>query len=173
MTDAFSASVQSWQGFYAAVAQATAALLGLLFVAVSIRLASVTTAERLEQRGRVATVFSNLVTALILSLLMLIPDQSAGSIAAQIGIVALLSAVRVVRRSWQLMNARPRQRIEFGTWRRLAWTVFAIGMLGYTAAGLWLDGGAGYLYALLAAVFIFLVGAADVSWELLLQESAT
>jgi hypothetical protein len=171
MTDAFSASVQSWQGFYAAVAQATAALLGLLFVAVSIRLASVTAAERLELRGRVATVFSNLVSALVLSLVMLIPSQTAGSVAAEIGIVTILSAVRVVRRIWQLLSAKPRPRIELTTWRRLGWTLFAIGTLGYTVAGLWLDGGAGYLYALLTAVFIYLVGAADVSWDLLLQET--
>jgi hypothetical protein len=43
-------------------------------------------------------------------------------------------------------------------------------MLGYAAAGVWLEGNPGYLYALLAAVFVFLLGPADASWDLLLPD---
>lgn len=170
--DAFATSVLAWHDFFVAVAEATAALLGLLFVAVSIRIAASPNAQRAEERARAATVFGNLVAAMVLSLIVLIPRQDARSVALQIGLVAGLSLVRVIRRSWELLAARPRWRQSLTSTRRMAWTAFAVAMLLYAAIGLWTSGDAAYLYALLAAAFIFLIGAADVSWELLLHDEA-
>ena len=70
---AFTATLDSWHDFYLAVGSASAALLGLLFVGVSINLASVVAAERVDLRTRANLAFSNLLYLLGLSLIVLIP----------------------------------------------------------------------------------------------------
>ena len=170
VAEPFAASVVAWHDFYAAVAAATAALLGLLFVAVSIRLSSSPKANRLEERSRAVTVFGNLIAALVLALVILIPNQGARSVALQLAIVTVVSLARVVRRGADVVRRRASAGISWGGVRRLAWTAFGVVMLGYVVGGLWLNGDPGYLYALLAAVFVFLIGAADASWDLLLPD---
>jgi hypothetical protein len=171
--ESFTSSLQSWRDFYVTVAEATAALLGLLFVGVSIRLSAVSATQRPDQRTRAALAFGNLVSAMVLSLLVLIPGTDARTMALQIGLIAAILTVRIGRRAMELRRAWSRLSKPFATARRLAWAGTAIVMLLYTAVGLWTDGSAGYLYGLLASVFIFLVGAADVAWDLLMNDEVT
>lgn len=169
----FATSLAGWHEFYAAVAEATAALLGLLFVGVSIRLSAMSAGERPEQRVRAGLAFGNLIAALVVAFIMLIPESDARSIALQIGLVAVLSIVRLTRRAADLRAVWSRMARRWASARRLAWAVIAVAMLAYAAIGLWTDGSAGYLYALLASVFIFLIGAADVAWDLLTHDEPT
>jgi hypothetical protein len=64
----------AWEGFGAAVATAAAALAGLLFIAVSINIRTILEAEGLP--SRTAQTLILLVTPLIASLLLIVPDQS-------------------------------------------------------------------------------------------------
>ena len=70
--EAFGASILGWHDFFLAAAGASAALLGLLFVGVSINLAAISADERVDLRARAAQAFTNLVFVLVISLLLLI-----------------------------------------------------------------------------------------------------
>ena len=167
---AFEVALDSWHDFYLATASASAALLGLLFVGVSINLSSITAAERVDLRTRANLAFSNLLYLLGLSLIVLIPGAEAGTIAISFTIVAALGLLRIVRRVASLRRAKDKAWRQRDTVRRLAWTFVADLMLLYIAASL-SGGDARWLLALTIVVFVLLIGAADVSWDLLVRES--
>jgi hypothetical protein len=168
---AFTAALLPWHDFYLAVASAAAALLGLLFVGVSIGLTSLGREARAEVRGRADLAFSNLLYLLGLSLVVLIPAGDPGVVVISFAVIALLGLVRVARR---LLALARRGRIGRETWpavRRLAWTVAADLILLYIAASLAASGDPRWLLATPIVVAVLLLGAADVSWDLLVSES--
>jgi hypothetical protein len=168
---AFEVALDSWHDFYLATASASAALLGLLFVGVSINLSSITAAERVDLRTRANLAFSNLLYLLGLSLVILVPGADAGTIAISFAIVAALGLLRIVRRVASLRRAKDQAWKQPDTVRRLAWTFVADLVLLYIAASLASSGDPRWLLALTIVVFVLLVGAADVSWDLLVRES--
>jgi hypothetical protein len=170
-TSAFQAAVGSWHDFYLALASAAAALLGLLFVGVSINLSTITAAERVDLRTRANLAFSNLLYLLGLSLILLIPNNDAGSLAISFTVVAALGLLRIVRRVLGLVRAKGRLWTQRDTLRRLAWTFVADVLLLYIAASLASSGDGRWLLALTIVDFVLLIGAADVSWDLLVRES--
>jgi modulator of FtsH protease len=81
--------VNGWSDFYVAQVGASAALAGLLFVAISISLSDIVTYPNLPMRA--AGTLTILATVLFTSMLMLIPDQSirrAGFEVLGVGLVA-------------------------------------------------------------------------------------
>ncbi len=90
-SDTFAASVLGWHDFFLAAAGASAALLGLLFVGVSINLASIAADERIDLRTRAAQAFTNLVFVMVIGLIMLIPDQAPSLTASGLGLVAAVA----------------------------------------------------------------------------------
>ena len=171
MASTFSSAVSSWHDFYLAVGSASAALLGLLFVAVSISLAAVDAAQRAELRTRANLAFSNLLYLLCLSLIVLIPESDAPSIAISFTALAGVGLVRNGRRVLRLLRSKGFGRSELATLRRISWTLAADAVLLSVAAVLLQRGDAVALYYVTSAVFVLLVGAADVSWDLLVAES--
>jgi uncharacterized membrane protein len=167
---AFQTAVESWHDFYLAVGSASAALLGLLFVGVSINLSAITAAERVDLRTRANLAFSNLLYLLALSLIVLIPGADAHSMEISIVSVAVIGLLRVVRYVRQLVRGKGRVWRSPATIRRLSWTVAADAVLIYVAAGLASSGDAAYLYFNTFVVFVLLIGAADVAWDLLVVE---
>ena len=163
----FETALLGWHDFYLASAGAAAALLGLLFVGVSINLGALTAPERVDLRSRASLAFSNLVYVLVISLSILIPDQDAHSMAITCAILAALGVVRVVTRILQIIRSWSRLANGVRTLRRLAWTLLATILLGNAALELWQSGTGSTLYNLIAVVFLLLIGAADVSWDLL------
>ena len=168
---AFQVTVDSWHDFYLATASASAALLGLLFVGVSINLSTITAAERLDLRTRANLAFSNLLYLLGLSLIVLIPGVDAGSLAISFTFVAALGLLRLVRRVVGLVRTNGGLWRQRDTLRRLAWTFVADLLLLYIAASVASSGDARWLLALTIVDFVLLIGAADVSWDLLVRES--
>jgi hypothetical protein len=168
---AFQAAVESWHDFYLAVGSASAALLGLLFVGVSINLSSIAAAERVDLRTRADAAFSNLLYLLSLSLIVLIPGADATSMAISFSAVALVGMIRIVRRVAGLVRGKDASWKSLGTVRRLSWTTVADAVLLYIAGRLATGGSADYLYYTTFVVFVLLIGAADVSWDLLVRES--
>jgi hypothetical protein len=81
--------VDGWSDFYVAQVGASAALAGLLFVAISISLSDIVSFPNLPMRA--AGTLTILATVLFTSMLMLIPDQSirtAGFEVLGVGLVA-------------------------------------------------------------------------------------
>lgn len=163
----FETALLGWHDFYMASAGAAAALLGLLFVGVSINLSALTAPERIDLRSRANLAFSNLVYVLILSLSVLIPNHDTDSMTITCAILALLALSRVVLRIVEIVRAWSQVSHPVRTLRRLLWTLLAAVILGYAALQFRQAGDAASLYNLIAVVFLLLIGAADVSWDLL------
>jgi hypothetical protein len=168
---AFQAGVQSWHDFYLAVGSASAALLGLLFVGVSINLASITAVERTDLRTRANIAFSNLLYLLCISLIVLIPGADAVSLAVSFTAVAAVGLIRSAGRGIRLIRGGDRSRKGLATLRRLSWTVVGDLVLLYVAASLASSRDAVALYYASGVVFVLLVGSADVAWGLLVEET--
>lgn len=169
-TQAFAAVVLGWHDFFLAAAGASAALLGLLFVGVSINLAALAAGERVDLRARAGQAFTNLVFVLVIALIMLIPDLDASSMALVLAIVAGFALIRVTQNLYILFQKRERFRNRLPTLRRIGWTAIADAILAFTAWRIWQSaGGAAVIANLTVVVFVLLVGAADIAWEMLTE----
>jgi hypothetical protein len=168
---AFAAAALGWHDFFLAAAGASAALLGLLFVGVSINLTAIAGEERVDLRARAGQAFANLLFVLVIALLMLIPDPDPGSIALGLAVIAALGLLRVA----QNMYTIARGRMPFGgrlqTARRIGWTVVADVVLIFTASRIWASAEAAVIQNLVTVVLVLMVGAADVAWEMLVEVS--
>lgn len=171
--EAFFATVLGWHDFFLAAAGASAALLGLLFVGVSINLAAIAADERLDLRARAGQAFTNLVFVLLISLIMLIPGNDARWLAVGLGVVAAVALLRVAINLIGLVRARAHTRDRYATLRRIGWTAVANVVLAFTAWRLWdSDGSANVIGNLVIVVFVLLIGAADIAWEMLTEVSS-
>jgi hypothetical protein len=163
-------SLLGWHDFFLASSGATAALLGLLFVGVSINLSTVVAAERVDLRTRAAQAFSNLVFVLVLSLLMLVPNPDPSFIAFGLGAVATIGLVRIGQNLVRLASGARRDRSLLPTLRRIGWTAVADVILAFTAWRIWDSAGrAEVIPNLIGVVFVLLLGAADIAWEMLTE----
>ena len=168
---AFRIALDSWHDFYLAVGSASAALLGLLFVGVSINLSAIAASERADLRTKANVAFSNLLYLLSIALIALIPGLDSRSIAISLASVAGVGLTRIVRGGLELVRARKKLRKGFSAVRRLGWTLIADLALLYIAVSLSMSGDSTWLYDLTFVVFVLLIGAADISWDLLVRES--
>ena len=168
---AFAAAELGWHDFFLASAGASAALLGLLFVGVSINLNAITGQERVDLRARAAQAFANLIFVLVIALLMLIPDPDPSSIAIGLTFVAAVGLFRVAQNLYRVYGSGARSRDRWQVLRRIGWTVIADLLLLFTASRIWSSGEAGAIQNLVTVVFVLLIGAADVAWEMLVEVS--
>jgi hypothetical protein len=167
----FSASILGWHDFFLATAGASAALLGLLFVGVSINLATIAAAERIDLRARARLAFANLLYVLGISLLMLIPDPEPHGLGAGIAAIAGLGLVRVGRGFAAVARSSGSLRNRLPALRRMGWTIAGGLILLFVAFAYFVNTDAKITVLLMAAILILLIGAADVSWEMLVLVS--
>lgn len=167
---AFAASIASWSNVFLAEAGASAGLLGLLFVGVSINLNAIGGPERADLRARAEQAFSNLLYVLAISLVLLGPDSDASGNAialGAVGVVAILRTfgnIRTVRRlAWARLNR--------AALRRFSWTIVAAVLLVYVAARYWSAADGKATVFVLVATLVLMFGAADTAWEMLVEVS--
>lgn len=155
----------SWHDFYMTAGGASAALVGLLFVGVSLHLDAVV--SRPDVRATARGAFQSLVAILLVSLLVLVPQftlADLGKALVALSAVGLLGAIRDARGMWGsslLLGARKAvQKVGF----RVA------GLLLMLAVGiLFLNGEAGAPGWLLLVVFLLLASSAQTAWSLLIE----
>jgi modulator of FtsH protease len=160
----------SWISYFQAVVAAAAALLGLLFVAVSLNVDRVLDTPR--HRGRAREALGQLLVLLVLGVIVLVPDITQRELGAALlayGIVVLAVGVA----------------LEIGTLRRidrperLRWllrqSVFNIGILTILAGIGALTSSIGGLYWLVITTIDFFFWSGLNAWALLarLREPAT
>lgn len=83
----------SFTAFFAASAGVTGALIGLLFVAISVGAEATESERRLEFDVRAGRAFSALTDALVVSLFALVPGTNLGSTALVIALVGVASCI--------------------------------------------------------------------------------
>jgi hypothetical protein len=107
MEDAFSAALADWTGFYALMGGAAATLLGLLFVALSLRLNIFHQRNVADVRDFAAFTFGTFLVAIAVAGLMLAPHGRRGALALALALVGVggLIASAWVARAWLQLNA--------------------------------------------------------------------
>jgi CDP-diglyceride synthetase len=157
--------MEAWHDFFVAEVGASAALVGLLFVSVSLNLAKILATNGLTTRALLALLLLGAV--LVVSSLMLIPEQSANVLGIEIlGIAVLVWAFGTYYDIRALRDAEPETRGYF-----LQHLVeFEATMVPYFAGGVLLTMGRNEaLYWIAAAVIASFVTAIMDAWVLLVE----
>jgi hypothetical protein len=154
---------EAWSDFAVAVAGATAALAGLVFVAVSINLARILEFPHLP--GRAAQSLGLLVALLATGVLVLVPGQPDAALAVEVGATGLLLAAGALAplRRGRRAAGPPRSRV--GPTVIVLLPAAALVVCGATLVA----GSGGGLYWLAAAVVLGLTGATANAWVLLVE----
>jgi hypothetical protein len=155
--------LQAWETFAGISGTAAAALTGLLFVAVSIRIAYI--AKSQELRNRAAQTLSLFGTVLIVSLLIAIPRQASPTLGAELVVLAVITGAGLYILGLRAKGDRSNQAIAPVLEAVTPTTVTSLLLL---AAGIVLAFGvpAG-LYVLVVPVLIALVSGIVSAWLLL------
>ena len=157
-------SAAEWQSLFVAEAGASAALAGLLFVAISIYLARILQGVGLSGRAGEAVL---LVAVLVVSTLVLVPDQSPTVLGAELlaaGLVAWSALVAIHVRAVR-GQVGPSSRVLAG---RIVLAQTAVLPLPVAGVSLLLGAGGG-LYWLVPGVVFCLVVAVLNAWVLLIE----
>lgn len=151
-----------WSDLFVAAAGASAALAGLLFVAISINLERIIDEKGLAERGLEAVL--TLVSVLVVSIVCLIPGQSQGVLGAELFVVAAALAFAILKPIRAQPAHAPRNYI-LGRWAlRLMGTVpLLIGAISVMIG----DGG-GLYWVVAGIVFAILAGTSN-AWVLLVE----
>jgi hypothetical protein len=158
-------SATAWVGLASTVAEASATLAGLLFVAVSINLRQILAYPNLP--GRAAQTLITFATALLAAVFVLVPGQGRGPLGSELVVTGL-----VVLTGLLIIDARAGQsEEETGLTRMLSRIFPAISSCGcLVAAGAsLLAGGGGGLYWLVPAFMLSIVSGLLNAWVLLVE----
>ena len=158
--------MQAWAGFYAAVAAASAALLGLLHVAVSINATAALGPDQPVTQRLAEQAFQNYLAVLMVALLSLFADISTivfGSVT--LAATAGWSVWVVVRFVQAVMEPGERRSWIVGVRRHLS-SLVGFGMMLFAALRMALRWGDEYNW-LAASMLVLMFSATSVSWELL------
>lgn len=152
--------MEGWDNFFVAEAGAAAALAGLLFVSISINLARILEFPALPPRA--AEALGALLAVLVLSLLALIPNQSAQSFGAEVMILGLLMWIGLSAAA--LRTGKPQRRAV------LRILINQLPPLTFIAAGVMLyTGHPAGLYWLVPATFLAFAAGIFGAWVLLIE----
>lgn len=155
----------AWNEFSVGVIGASAALVGLVFVAVSINLQRILQVTGLATRAGQTLVF--LATPLFVALFLLVPGQSRSALAAEFFAVALLSGAVHLRIAVQSDRSEEE---PSGAWLiSRAVPSFVITVCLVVAAAALLAGGGGGLYWLVPTTSIAVLFGITNAWVLLVE----
>ncbi len=155
----------AWSDLFVATAGASAALLGLLFVAVSINLERILSFKGLPERALETLLL--LLGVLVVSIVGLIPAQSTLALGLELSIVALLIAFIVLRLPPTATDETGQEQAQ---WRLTHLAVRLIVTLPLVVGGLsvLLEAGGG-LYWIAAGIVLAICGAVANAWVLLVE----
>ncbi len=166
--DTFSQAVMSWHDFYIMTGTASASLLGLLFVGLSLNLDIILRQENIRLSGLATQTFGNFVYVIFLSITMLIPGQNSLGVGIPLlimGFYGTLTNGRALVRAVQKPN--PAWGAAYVFWRFVGPVLAFLGLLviSYYA----FQSNASALYGLIAIIVFLLLVATRNSWDLLVQ----
>jgi hypothetical protein len=163
--------MQAWAGFFSTIAAASAALLGLLFVAISINAESLgpghEDSRRLAEQG-----FQNYLAVLLIALVATFPGMSLETMGVVAISVTIVASIWVLIRFFQSLRDARQLKGRVSSARRHAISVLGFAMLIYSAyrmrSG---DTGEDAPYIFASALIVLVSSATVSSWELLLRIS--
>ncbi|MDX6627464.1 MAG: hypothetical protein QOE56_2453 [Solirubrobacterales bacterium] len=153
-----------WHDLFVAVAGASAALAGLVFVAVSINIERIIGYKGLPERALETLLY--LVLVLLVSIVGLIPAQSHVALGVELLVLSLGIGGGITRlRTIQVDSGE----VPF-TWALSRWTVRAVAIVPLVVggAGILVESGGG-LYWIVAGIVFAISGAVASAWVLLVE----
>ncbi len=159
--------MQGWNSYYEMAGGASATLLGLLFVSVSVRAEKIFASGNEHSKRLAEQAFQNYLAVLIISLVALLPDLTVPTFGyVLIGTTAIWSFWVVARAVFALSTPsghEPRLRM----FRRYITSLIGFAMLVYSGVQIMLGRGVpGDSVAI--ALLLLVVAATAVSWQLLI-----
>jgi hypothetical protein len=158
--------MQAWSQFYAVVGGAAAALLGLLFVAVSLNSAAALGPGHDSSRRLAEQAFQNYLAVMMVSLLALFPDMSLATFGSITLSVTVVWAAWVLVRLYQTLTKPADTEPRLVALRRHLSTFVGFSMLIGSALFMALHRG-DERNVLAASTMVLLSAATVASWELL------
>ncbi|HLB77475.1 MAG TPA: hypothetical protein VJO72_10610 [Candidatus Dormibacteraeota bacterium] len=164
----YQTAVSGWHDFYLLAGTASATLVGLLFVGLSLHLRIVVTSSEVRSLARVT--LANFGAVLFVALFMVIPEGQAAAASQLIGagivslVVALPSLIAVGRpREWTF-EMSPMQRVRVA----LRFGLSAVSYLAIIVAGILLlsSPGSAFTWLLISTVLLLVVSLRN-TWDLL------
>jgi hypothetical protein len=160
--------MQPWTQFYATIGTAAAALLGLLFVVVSINVSAALGPEEAVSRRLTEQAFQNYLAVMLVAFLAQFPGISTTTFGMVTLIITAGGSAWVVVRSYQTVALHIRRRSWGYSLRRHVSSLIGFGILLASAFRMALNWGEAYNW-LAASTLVLLISATAVSWELLKQ----
>lgn len=158
-------NINGWENFLIAEVGASAALLGLIFVGVSINLTKIVSLPGLPNRAFLALII--LLTILIVSSLLLVPAQPPTLIGIEVLIIGLIVWILATLLDLNILSRRQRK------YRRpylVNMSLTQLALLPYIVAGIiMLTLGVGGLYWLVPAILISFIKVILDAWVLLVE----
>ncbi len=154
-----------WENFFVAQVSASAALLGLIFVAASINLTKMLEVPSLP--GRAFEAMAILAMVLSTATLGLVPGQPIGLLGAEMLAIALLAWAAVIFIQWRTSRNWPLKKKKWTVVRAVAAQLATLPMV-VSGASLALQRGGGLYWAVLSVIASFLA-ALMVAWILLIE----
>lgn len=154
-----------WNDFYVAVAGASAALTGLIFVGVSISLTKILALPGLPDRALLSLVL--LLNVLVLSLLFLVPGQTSKSLGTELLPISFASWGTVFY--LDLRNLRSKQKqyrkmyllnVLIDQFATISFIIAGLGMTGVLSTG---------IHWIVVAIIVSIVKAVIDGWVLLVE----
>ncbi len=161
----FAYDPSEWTDLFVATAGASAALAGLVFVAVSINLERILAFRGLPERALETLLF--LVSVLLVSVVALVPGQSHVALGLELLFVALaIDAVVLRQPAIQVAEGEVMQR----SWRVARWALRAIAIVPFAVGGISvLAESGGGLYWLVAGIVLAIAASVANAWVLLVE----
>jgi modulator of FtsH protease len=157
--------VPGWESFFTAQVAASATLLGLLFVGVSLNLKTILLNEGLPDRALAG--FYLLLAILVLSSLMLVPGQPPRLIAAEVPVVSLALWLTVTRLAVRSLRRSMAENRHYFVRHLLSLQASVLPYL--VGGGLLLAGSQSGLDWIVAAIIVSLFVASFEAWVLLIE----
>ena len=153
-----------WTDFFVASAGASAALTGLVFVAVSINVDRILQFKGLPERA-LATVLL-LLSVVLVSLIGLIPGQAHGALAAELLVVSVLFAGTILRLTRPVVAGHDPNPAHIAS----HWALVLLGTIPFVvgAVSLLAEMGGGF-YWVAAGIILATAGAVANAWVLLVE----
>ena len=160
---------ERWHEFFLMAGTAAVTLAGLLFVAISLHVETLIHESRVHLLALARAILLSYVMVLTFSLMMLVPAQAMGPVAAEMIVVSAVFFVITVRQ----LRAGPRvdhPDFPIGLFRRrLLPTLIGYGMVALTGVSILVLRTPELFYLVIGAFCMLLGNATGASWDLLVR----
>jgi len=164
----FARTVESWHDFYIMIGTASATLVGLLFLSLSLNAEAITGQANYGARILAAQAFANFLSVVLFAVLFLIPNQGPLGLGLPLAGIGLLGLINTLRRIIEARKAGARIWEIGSVASRLAGSALCYVALLAVAASVVLGRGLS-LYWLVPVMVLLIVEASRNAWNLLVM----